>query len=305
MLSALAFGGAVLASSSTAASPKTVQHCGTTVFHSVILKANLHCPDETAIIVGAPGITINLNHHTISNVEPSEDDPDADDSLPFGRDIGIDNSGGFNNVTVENGHITAFDIGIDFEGTRGGKISGIVSDGDGLEGILFATSTHGLVKGSTFDNNGNYGAFMFDNHDVTLKNSTFSSNGINGVFDINSKDVLVGDTMKRNGPNSGSGFIGNGDGFYVDEPNRGYLVENSKAVHNFNNGFEIEGNSPTSLHQVKLVGNVAKFNGLLTSDPPGTGVGWGYYAGHRTQGDRTNVAIANDTGKCHNVPCHG
>jgi hypothetical protein len=299
-------GGLALAASSTAAPTRVLRSCGKTVFHNVILESNLNCPDETAIIVGAPGITINLNHHTITNVEPSEDDPDADDSLPFGRDIGIDNSHGFNNVTVENGRITAFDIGIDFQKTTGGKISGVTSDGDGLEGIFFGSSHHGLITGSAFDRNDDYGVELFDNSDVTVRATKANNNGIDGVFDFNSKDTLDGVKMKRNGPTvSGPGSSGEGDGFFVVEPDRGYLVENSKAIHNFNNGFEIEDNSPTRLFQVTLVRNTAKFNGFLTFDPPGYAVGWGYFAGHMTRGDKSNAAQGNDTGKCHNVPCHG
>jgi len=71
--------------------------CGQVLTDSVTLRADLVCAGSgSALIVGAHGITIDLDGHTIS----------GDGTL---NSIGIDNTGGFDDVTIANGTIENFD----------------------------------------------------------------------------------------------------------------------------------------------------------------------------------------------------
>ena len=68
--------------------------CGDTLTSDTTLTANLAC-SGTALVVGADGITIDLNGYTISG---------------DGTGLGIDNTGGYDNVTIKNGTITGFQV---------------------------------------------------------------------------------------------------------------------------------------------------------------------------------------------------
>src|SRR5262245_8548444 len=102
-----AAGAAAFAAGPAAASPTAAVHCGQTLTTSVKLKADLvDCPGD-GLVIGASGITVDLNGHTIDGVSTSTD-CDAD---PRGLPAGIANHGGFDRVTVGNGTIRQFDTG--------------------------------------------------------------------------------------------------------------------------------------------------------------------------------------------------
>ena len=73
--------------------------CGEWITHDIKLEANLYCDSEPffdALVIGADGITIDLNGYTI---------------VGAGEQSGI-YSGGFSNLTIKNGAITGFIHGI-------------------------------------------------------------------------------------------------------------------------------------------------------------------------------------------------
>ena len=72
--------------------------CGDVLTTSTTLKADLAC-DVNALRVGADGIVIDLNGHTITAR------PDGSGAYPA---YGVDNSGGFDQVVVKDGSITGF-----------------------------------------------------------------------------------------------------------------------------------------------------------------------------------------------------
>ena len=73
--------------------------CGEWITHDIKLEANLYCDSEPffdALVIGADGVTIDLNGYTI---------------VGAGEQSGI-YSGGFSNLTIKNGAITGFIHGI-------------------------------------------------------------------------------------------------------------------------------------------------------------------------------------------------
>jgi parallel beta helix pectate lyase-like protein len=92
---------AVLIAPGAAAAQPT---CGQVVTQSITLEANLVCPDgpAPALVVGAPGITIDLGGHGIS----------GDLNVGGGVGIGIDGRGGHDGVRIRNGTIGGFGRGI-------------------------------------------------------------------------------------------------------------------------------------------------------------------------------------------------
>jgi hypothetical protein len=282
-LIALAFGGAALMVPATAAAqPPT---CGEVLFHSVTLHADLNCFNQPGLIVGKNGITINLNQFTIRNGNDNFD--------------GVDNSGGFNRVTVENGTIFGFYDGVDYDSTNHGKITGVTSINNGDEGILFENSQNGVITGSQAGskNNGNVddGIYLYQNHLVSVlvsvTNTKANWNGGAGITDHTSLDTLDHDTMNHN----------NQWGVFVYQPltvntstgQKYWTVSNSTANNNNLDGFHVDENAPATLYQANLFGNTAEFNS-----------GWGYFADSSAKSNTTNGAKGNSLGNCFHVKCH-
>ena len=121
----VATGVAAIAASPAAASPRAGLHCGQTLTHSVKLKADLNCDrDEDGLIIGAAGITVDLNGHTIDGV------PATGCDRPQKLTAGVLNTGGYDRIRVENGTIQQFDSGVsagsDTEGMSDSRIHDLV-----------------------------------------------------------------------------------------------------------------------------------------------------------------------------------
>ena len=278
-LIALAFGGAALVVPATAAAqPPT---CGEVLFHSVTLHADLVCANSDGLEVGANGITINLNQFAIRSTTHNF--------------TGVDNGGGFNRVTVENGTITNFGTGVYYNSTNHAKITGVTAINNDGEGIDVENSQNGVITGSQAGskNNGNSddGIYLSDNHLVSVTTTKANWNQGAGITDHNSLDTLNADTTNHN----------NQWGVFVYHPltvssSSGQLywtVSNSTANHNSSDGFHVDENAPATTFQANLFGNTAEFNG-----------GWGYFADSQAKSNKTNGAEGNSSGNCFHVKCH-
>ena len=99
--------------------------CGTTITSSTTLTANVNCTSDTtdnAIIVGAPGITVNLNGHKILG-------PGAGAGTEGIADYSTDSAGAsYGDVTVEDGTISNFLVDVDIEGSSGSDLTGVIVD---------------------------------------------------------------------------------------------------------------------------------------------------------------------------------
>src|SRR3954469_9265176 len=92
----LAMAATVVVAAGWLAAPALAQgvRCGQVVAHDVTLEADLDCSgdDSPALVIGAAGVTVDLGGHTLL------DDPAT---------VGIDNSGGYDDVTIRNGRVFA------------------------------------------------------------------------------------------------------------------------------------------------------------------------------------------------------
>src|SRR5262245_39397585 len=97
-----------------AASQALASHvrCGDLITQDTTLDSDLlDCPDD-GVVIGAPNITVDLGGHLIDGVAPGP-------SFSVDTD-GIDNRGGHDGVTVENGAIREFGNGVNIGGFRPG-----------------------------------------------------------------------------------------------------------------------------------------------------------------------------------------
>ena len=101
---ALMLAGALAVGTATAsATPASTVTCGQTLTHSVRLANDLsNCPGD-GLVIGAPGVTVDLNGHTIDGVATQIEDCDVP---PFGS-AGIQNSGGYDGLTIKNGTLSS------------------------------------------------------------------------------------------------------------------------------------------------------------------------------------------------------
>jgi len=135
----------------------TAVHCGQTLTQSVRLANDLtDCPAD-GLVIGADAITVDLNGHTIDGL------PRAGCDFPEVTRAGIDNSGGYDRVTITGGTVQQFDVGVTAAGFATGMSDsrvhdltlrdnrhGGVSIGSGADATATADNLldHNLVAGS-------------------------------------------------------------------------------------------------------------------------------------------------------------
>ena len=205
--------------------PTAIASCGQLITRDVILLKDIECPG-IGMIVGADGITINLNNHKLSLVNNTDTS-----RIPEVEEIGIlvpDQK----NITIKGpGIISGFDKAIEFAGSERGYaldlkltdnnigLSLKASDGitiyrsfieqnaigiasqsskDALilsnqlsqntnEGIVLMDSNHFIIGANSLIGNGNIGIFL----DVSSFNNTISSNNVlNHAIDVSNADGI-------------------------------------------------------------------------------------------------------------------
>ena len=197
-----------------AAVPASATHvrCGDTVTQDTTLDSDLlNCP-ENGVVIGAPGITLDLAGHLI----------DGPDPYPVrGFDVppdGVNNREGHSNVTVQNGTIREFQTGV----SVGNYDSGPALTEGAVVRNLDISSVHGLgvehasgllVEGNRATSN-DYPMRTVDSRGTRLIDNRFegtivgswipmfaSSRGISGD-DVVEGNHFVGVYLSMRGPNS-------------------------------------------------------------------------------------------------------
>ncbi len=116
----------------------TVIACGSTVDHSVKLTANIsNCTPGPAITVIANDVVVDLNGHTVDGA---------------GGGTGIA-ANGFNGVTIKNGTVKEFAIGVEFQGGDADRASGLTINaviyGVNLDATTNASVTRSNISADT------------------------------------------------------------------------------------------------------------------------------------------------------------
>jgi Right handed beta helix region len=193
-----------LVASPAAASPPAALHCGQTLTHSVTLEADLvDCPGD-GLVIGADGITVDLNGHTIDGVAPSGCEPSASTT------VGIDNGDGYDGVTVEDGTITQFDEGFSAGSETTGmsdshihhltlsdRFGGIgLETGAGPAAIARNLVDHNVVSGVPCGG----GIAVTGGQDNRLADNDIENVAVVGIFDVGDHgDVIAHNRIARTG----------------------------------------------------------------------------------------------------------
>jgi Right handed beta helix region len=167
--------------------------CGQTVTTSAVLTQDLVCTGD-GVILGASGITIDLKGFTIRGDRGTGDN-------------GIEDTGGFDNITIKNGVVRNFEYGVWAEPFADAFIvqnllaSGHVQDGIHIHG------NSASVKSSTSSAN-SYGVSVIGSK-ATIKSTSASGNRFGGIS-ANGNFALI-----QSSSASGNGYVGiavQGDG---------------------------------------------------------------------------------------------
>ena len=114
--------------------------CGETITADTKLDSDLlDCPNN-GLVIGADGVTVNLNGHVITG------DGKEFSECPKGEscDVGV-LSDRYDGVTVMNGTTRGFGVGVTMAGSDGSEILGITATKNVFFGAFFFKSSRGVV----------------------------------------------------------------------------------------------------------------------------------------------------------------
>lgn len=231
---------AFVALSGAEAAPKQPK-CGDTITTDTTLHKDLvNCPNN-GILIGAKGITLNLNGHLIDGdgTEASGCNPNAEVC-----DSGVVDDG-HDGTTVMHGRVREFGVGVLFGTSTAGRVQhnrvlGISSSRNLFFGFVLASSTRSLVRNSSGSRNippEGDGMGLFASHHIRILGSSFRHNSGPGIHVGDSTDNLIkGNLLSSNGPailieGNRNEVRGNriirGAGIVVNRPgNRNVIVRN-------------------------------------------------------------------------------
>jgi len=139
--------------------------CGDTIIEDTILNADMECADTHGIVIGADGITLDCNGHSITGNKN-------------GGGIYID---GHDNVIIKNCIIDSFYFGISFYDVNGGEITDNIVTNNGFLGIHIWRSSNNRISNNNINEN-ILGIDLLQ----TSSNNFISNNNINnnhaGIF---------------------------------------------------------------------------------------------------------------------------
>jgi parallel beta-helix repeat protein len=194
---ALALAGTVSLSGAEAASPQP--KCGDTITADTTLHHDLvNCPNN-GIVIGADGVTLDLNYHTIGG--NGKANPGCDPQKESCDEGIVDD--GHNGVAVVNGSVRRFSVGADLTGARHARVLGISASMNRAIGIRIFESTGSLVENSSGSDTGNggigIGMFLVGSHHVRVLHNSFRRNGSEGIFVASATHNLIrGNLTSRN-----------------------------------------------------------------------------------------------------------
>jgi parallel beta-helix repeat protein len=208
-----------------AAGPAFASHvsCGDTVTGDTTLDSDLlNCPG-TGIVIGADDVTLDLNGHTV----------DGDGVLGcdefYACDFGVDNTGGYDGVTIENGSIRDFATAVFAFDASDNRLRRLSASHNILGGLLLIASPGARIEHNTISGNGlttdQAGLIVFDSSEILIERNTVSDNGDIGMFLVGVDDSRVERNAVSGNPETGIGLDGGGN-----DVSRNRVVRNGEGI---------------------------------------------------------------------------
>jgi Right handed beta helix region len=180
---------------SAATSPAVASlSCGAIITESVKLtKDLLNCPVD-GLVVGANGITIDLNGHRITGTFFDLPDDDYDLNRCY---CGINDTAGFHHITLGGGVIKGFLQGAEFQDAHDIVVHDLISRGHWSNALRFFKVADVLVTDSQFSKSFRGVSLVFDaeaqryNRRVTVRSSSFDDIEHAGIALFGTYDSVV------------------------------------------------------------------------------------------------------------------
>jgi parallel beta-helix repeat protein len=260
-----------------AASPQP--KCGGTITADTTLHHDLNnCPNN-GILIGADGITLNLNGHTIDG----DGTPAAGcDPVKDFCDIGVANDG-HDGVTVKHGSMRQMEAGVNLFQAPHNRLLDLSASRNRRVGFSLFESSRSIVKNSSANGlpHEGTGVLLFDSNRVRVLDNSFRDDTLMGISVIGGTGNLVGRNQIR-----GAGK----DGINVDADAKHTLLRGNRATHSLrDDGFDIESGS------AKLTGNRANRNSDLGIEAARGVIDGGGNVAHQNGDSRqcTHVVVCN------------
>jgi parallel beta-helix repeat protein len=173
--------------------------CGDTITTDTTLHKDLaNCPNN-GIVIGADGVTLDLNHHRIDGdgTPAAGCDPETEFC-----DIGVLNLG-HDGVTVMHGSVREFDAGAVVGEARHNRLLDISSSRNRFVGIVVFDSARSVVRGSSgsgsLERHEGAGLGLFDSDHVRILRNSFRHSAHVGIVSPESTHNLIkGNVFSRN-----------------------------------------------------------------------------------------------------------
>jgi parallel beta-helix repeat protein len=177
-------------------SPPGVE-CGDTITTDTTLDRDLTGCPSSGILIGADGITLDLNGHTISG------DGESVRRCPRRQicDVGVANDG-HSGVKVRNGSLRGFATGVVLAGARDNLLEQLSSSRNQFFGFVIAGSARTVIRDSSGNDNpapDGDGLGVFGSHDLRIVHNSFRRNGQLGMhIEDSTKNLIKGNVVSRN-----------------------------------------------------------------------------------------------------------
>jgi parallel beta-helix repeat protein len=207
------------------AGPAVTVSCGEVITQNTRVANDLDdCPGD-GLVIGADGITLDLNGHTI----------DGDATLSDREsEAGVNNSGSHDGVTVKNGAIREFDVGVSLPELSRNRLTGLRVVHNTILGMDLDLSDHSVIENSSFTDNGadfgGPGIFVIGSHHNRIEHNHAARNGGAGLVQVDSSDSRI----------EGNSFVDNGDGGLVVSGSADNRVRRNVVTRNVFAGIVIE-----------------------------------------------------------------
>jgi parallel beta-helix repeat protein len=168
--------------------------CGDTITTDTRLDSDLiNCPNN-GIVIGADGVTLDLNGHLIDG----DRTPVAACAQNETCDVGV-LSEGHDGITVMHGSVREFAFtGVGVAQARHARVLGVSSRRNGGIGILFFRCTRSLVRNSSGNGTEGTGIDLTDSHHNRILHNSFRDNNHAILLAGSTENLIEGNLFSRN-----------------------------------------------------------------------------------------------------------
>jgi parallel beta-helix repeat protein len=158
--------------------------CGAVITKDTTLHADLTaCPGD-GLVVGADGITLDLNGHSITGTGGGG----GADIVYGDTENGVDNTAGHSDVTIQNGRIERFDVGVKLNEGDANLLTRLAF-GRNLAGVLPLESHGTVIEHNRMESN-SFGLYLYESAAGTIVDNELTGNGF-GMYPVEASDNLI------------------------------------------------------------------------------------------------------------------